>query len=88
MTVRKTAEEKIQSVLEYIKDQYDLSPKRSYSTHAGGAYSYRHPEGEIRMDTSKLMVAGGVDYYELEKILAKLQEDELIVGSKVMSEYE
>lgn len=88
MTVQKTAERKIQSILECIKEQYDLSPKGSYITREGGAYAYRHPEGEIRMDTSKLLVAGGVDYYELEKILAKLQENGLIEEFRVMSEYE
>lgn len=74
----KSAEEKIQSILECIKEQYDLSPKGEYSTHLHFGYSYRHPEGEIRLDVGKLMAAGGVDYFELEKILAKLREDGLI----------
>jgi hypothetical protein len=75
---KKSAEEKIQGILECIKDQYDLSPKGEYSTHLHFGYSYRHLEGEVRLDTRKLMVAGDVDFYELEKILAKLREDGLI----------
>jgi hypothetical protein len=87
MIQKKTAEEKIQSVLEEIKGQYDLSPKGEYSTHAHSGYSYRHPAGEIRIDTNKLMLAGGIDFFELEKILAKLQEDGLLEKFDVVSEY-
>ena len=84
--IQKTAEEKILAVLEVIKDQYDLSPKKSYAT-AGGAYYHRHPEGEIRIDTAKLLRAGGIDFYELEKILAKIEEDGLIETSQVLPDY-
>ena len=87
MPPQKTAEEKIQSVLECIKEQYDISPKESYSTSAGMSYSYRHKKGEIKLATHKLMYAGNIDFYELEKILAKLQEDGLIKSFKVASEF-
>lgn len=84
----KSAEEKIQGILECIKEQYDLSPKGEYLTHEHFGYYRRHPEGEIRLDVGKLMDAGGVDYYELEKILAKLQEDGLIEKFETVGDYE
>jgi hypothetical protein len=86
MTQNKTAEEKIAGILECIKKQRDLSPKGSYSTHSHFGYSYQHPEGEVRLDTGKLMSAGGVDYFELEKILARLREDGLILKFETIAD--
>lgn len=88
MTGKKTAEEKILDVLDCIKEQYDLSPKGRYSTHVHFGTYYVHPEGEVKLSANNLMAAAGVDYFELEKILAKLQEDGLIQSFRGLSEYE
>ena len=87
MNQNKTAEEKVKCILEQIKEQYDLGPKGSYSVNAGMGYGFRYPAGEIRLDTQRLLSAGGVDYFELEKILAKLQEDGLIEKFSTVSDF-
>lgn len=83
---KRTAEDKILSVLDAIKDQNDLNPKGSYSV-SSGPYGRTHKANEVRIYTQKLMEETGVEYVELEKILAKLKEDEMITRFQIISEF-
>ena len=83
---KKSAEEKIQCVLEHIKEQYDLSPKGSFTVmtgHTGHSYT----AGEIRIYSQQFTLSCEVNHTEIQKILGKLQEDGLIERFSIVSEY-
>lgn len=79
-------EDKIQCVLDLIKEQYDLSPKGDYSV-SSGPYGRRYDAGEVRISTEKFCAKCSIEYIELEKILATLKEDGLISKFQIISEY-
>lgn len=87
MDFPKTAEDKILCVLDCIKEQYDISPKGEYSTSFGMGYGFRHQAGQVECSVEKIIGRCGIDFYELEKILARLGEAGLIEDFKIQQDY-
>lgn len=86
MEGKRTAQEKILSVLELIKDRNDLSPKGPRRIDYGVVRHYSLPR-EIKIQSQDFYNDCQINHDELESILAKFQEEGLVERFKFVSDY-
>ena len=86
MEGKRTAQEKILSVLELIKDQSDLSPRGPRRTDYGVVRHYGRSR-EIKIHSQDFYNDCQLKHYELESILNKLREEGLLEGFKFIPDY-
>jgi len=92
-----TANEKILYILEKLKEEWDLVPKKDVVKRDAGlgrgskiVTHYKHPR-EARISSQRLwpwMQECGIDYHQLEYILRTLEQEGLIIKFRTFGEYE
>lgn len=88
-----TPEQKILCILEKLKEEWDLTPKKNDEPMVqSGFIAYYRKTGTKRIPMQRFSAwereCGVKDWYELEDILAILKQDGLISNFGLHSEYE
>lgn len=84
--MKMTNEQKVLAVLEKINDQHELNPKEDYLVR-NSRTGYTHSANSVRFNSIDFARHCRVDFTELEKILANLQQQGLIEDFRFVSEY-